>query len=202
VGQVPLAADHEAISWLLYAEFSGSPVWGAVHFFERGQLASGAGLLHFFPVDNTAAATDAVVGELRAVVLACGEADEYARRTVPLAWVDALDGLRAERRGSLRREEVVAMARRCGLPTEPGLSAEAEAEKMLRLFSEMGHLMHFPEPALRHLVVLDPATFLVDAAARVICQHGYHKVRSAAGDSMIDALDLQNPSDLFTTRPS
>jgi hypothetical protein len=147
-----------------------------VRYFEHGQLASGAGLLHFFPVDNTMGAGDPVVGELQAAVLAAAEQEEYSQLKVPLAWLDTLDGLRTEERGSLRLEEVVAMAMRRGVPTRPGLSAEAETAAMLRLFNELGFLMHFPEPALRHLIVLDPAAFLVDAAARVICQHGYHKV--------------------------
>ena len=56
---------------------------------------------------------------------------------------------------------------------------EGHVERMLQLFSGLGFLMHHPEPSLRHLVILDPASFLVEPASRVVCCHrsGSHRTQ-------------------------
>ncbi len=64
---------------------------------------------------------------------------------------------------------VVEMAARRGV-------GERDALLMLRLFNELGLVMHHPEPALRHLVVLNPATFFVHPASLVVSQHNYHEL--------------------------
>ena len=81
-----------------------------------------------------------------------------------------LEELRSGGRGNATTlAAVVEMAARRGM-------GERDALLMLRLFNELGLVMHHPEPALRHLVVLDPATFFVHPASLVVCQHNYHEL--------------------------
>jgi hypothetical protein len=82
-----------------------------------------------------------------------------------------LEDLRSGSSGNATTLQAVAdMARRRGV-------SERDVLLMLRLFNELGIVMHHPEPALRHLVVLDPATFFVHPASLVVCQHHYHELQ-------------------------
>ncbi len=81
-----------------------------------------------------------------------------------------LEELRSGGRGSATTlAAVVEMAARRGV-------SERDVLLLLRLSNELGLVMHHPEPALRHLVVLDPATFFVHPASLVVCQHNYHEL--------------------------
>ena len=55
---------------------------------------------------------------------------------------------------------------------EVGEGGAADAEALQRA----GPDEHHPEPALRQLVILDPAVFLVAPASRIVCQHGFHEL--------------------------
>ena len=61
------------------------------------------------------------------------------------------------------------------MPSTSGASLEDEALAMLKIFNDLGQLMHHSEPSLRHLVILDPANYLVEPASRIICQHEMHE---------------------------
>jgi hypothetical protein len=50
-----------------------------------------------------------------------------------------------------------------------------EVGMMLNFFNEMGLLMYHNSKGLSHLVVLNPAKFLVEPASCVICQHDIHE---------------------------
>jgi len=164
--------DHQAISELLRRTFAGHVAWGAVLSFAKAALPTGTGLLHFFPVDNTATpGSDPSVGHLRAALTTAVSEEAYVHRRVPYTWLQVLEELRSGGRGSATTlAAVVEMVARRGM-------GERDALLMLRLFNELGLVMHHSEPALRHLVVLDPATFFIHPASLVVCQHNYHELQ-------------------------
>ncbi len=85
-----LPRDHEAISELLRRTFTGHVAWGAVLSFAKAALPTGVGLLHFFPVDNTAApGSDPCIGHLRATLTTAVSAEAYVQRRVPFTWLQA-----------------------------------------------------------------------------------------------------------------
>jgi NLR family CARD domain-containing protein 3 len=172
--KVPSPKDHMAISKTIYDFFSSSHVWASVVAFACGTIDTGAGLLYFFPINNTAI-DDPVVSDVRAAVLSCLCKEDYVQRKVPFEWMHLLDQLRGKDCMSLQLDEVLKIGAECGLPTTT-LSLREETLLALRLYNEIGVLMHHPETALQHVVILDPAAYLVTPAATVICQHGYHEL--------------------------
>lgn len=48
-------------------------------------------------------------------------------------------------------------------------SVEDEALAMLKLFTDLGLLMHHEEQSLQDLVILDPANYLITPASRIMC---------------------------------
>ena len=124
--------------------------------------------LCFFPVDNTAR-PDPATDQLRAKLVDAISKQPHVRRLVPFSWLKLLDQLRARSAASksITLGEVKVAASECGV-------VAVHVELALRLFNELGLVMHHPEPALRDLVVLDPASFLVEPAARVVCQYDIH----------------------------
>ena len=86
--------DHEAINALLRHTFGGHAAWATVLPFREAALEFGRGVLHFFPVDNTAAAADPALACLRATVAKRMGEEEHVRRRVPFPWLSALDRLR------------------------------------------------------------------------------------------------------------
>jgi hypothetical protein len=89
--QVRLPSDHEAINELLRSTFKGHVAWSAVMPFSQATLSTGTGLLHFFPIDNTAnPGSDAAVCHLRAALTSAVSAEAYVHRRVPFAWLQVL----------------------------------------------------------------------------------------------------------------
>ncbi len=89
--QVGLPRDHAAISELLLRTFAGHVAWGAVLSFANAALPTGIGLLHFFPVDNTAIPfSDPAVGHLRAALTTAVSAEAYVQRRVPFTWLQVM----------------------------------------------------------------------------------------------------------------
>jgi hypothetical protein len=92
--QVRLPRDHEAISELLRRTLAGHVAWAAVMSFSKAVLSTGTGLLHFFPVDNTAApGSDPAVGHLRAALTTAVSAEAYVQRRVPFSWLQVMPRL-------------------------------------------------------------------------------------------------------------
>jgi hypothetical protein len=164
--QVPELVDHQRIHALLLSTFCTHPLWGENLILY--DVVTG-GRLCFFPIDNTAR-PDPAANQLRAKLAAVISAEQHVRRRVPFTWLQLLDLLRdsAKDRLSMTLSEVLAMAKDCGM------GAADEVLLALQLFNELGLLMHHQEPALRDLVVLDPAAFVIEPASRLVCQHGLH----------------------------
>ncbi len=80
-----------------------------------------------------------------------------------------------DRPSCLTFDEVIEICQECGMRSTPGASVEGEVLVMLKIFNDLGQLMHHSEPTFRHLVILDPASYLVQPASRIICQHSMHE---------------------------
>ena len=175
--QVPLLRDHFAINTLLLREFGEHPLWPTVLRCDYSCCSghSQSRECFFFPVNNNAfPGRDPVVDHLRFVLARHVSQEPYVRWKVPFAWLAALDKLysfptadRGQRCMSLSLRKVVELSGECGV-------RNTSVDCMLHLFSELGLVMHHPEPALRHVVILDPATFLVEPASRLVFLQGYH----------------------------
>ena len=166
--QVTIQLDHDAISNVLISTFDGHEVWRSVLFLDKCCCKSGIGQLCFFPVDNTAKA-DPVLDCLRVTLVNAIREEKYVKRMVPYSWLAALDKLRDTGCHSMQLSEVTKLSIQCRVPLQ-------DVPLRLRLFHELGLLMHHQEPALRRVVILNPAEFLVKPASCIICKHRYHEL--------------------------
>jgi hypothetical protein len=164
---------------LIRARFEGT------HFFPylASNLAEG---LSFFPVDNTKNGDDPTVQLLRQKVETLASKEEYIDKQIPHAWLRVLDrlqlhgdtdvstdadgrasGQRKRPRRRLALSEVYEVAIASGIPSSASLSLEEEVGALLDLFHELGMLVHYNEPKLNDIVILDPQ-WLIDLIARFI----------------------------------
>ena len=167
-------AVHEFISKMFDERFRDRLAWSSVLRFDKAELVSGRGMLWFFPVDNKVLGKkDPVMAEIKKVVQEVVKEERYVKEKVPFAWLRVLERLQAPGMDScVELTQVMEICREVGME-EAGL--EEQTVEMLRRFSELGQLMHHDDDALRHLVILDPGNYLVDAASRIICQHDIHE---------------------------
>ncbi len=162
--------EHGLISKLMYDTFHSNPAWRNVVFFKEGETETGRSILCFYPVDNKLGVKDTVICKVQQMIQDCVSSEEYVKKLIPFEWMHVMDSLQAQGRKSVSLGEVVRLAKTCGLPTTE-LPLEREVLLMLKFYNEMGVVMHHQEPALRELVVLDPAEFLIVPATKVICSH-------------------------------
>ncbi len=168
--------EHERISKMLCDTFKSTPVWSSVEHFTTDMSSSGNVSLCFFPVDNKLGSKDPVITEIKKTVQGVVKKEKYIKEQIPFNWLNVLERLQEKDRPScLIFDEVVKICEECGMPTTPGASVKDEALVMLKIFNDLGQLMHHSEPNLRHLVILDPANYLVEPASRIICQHDMHE---------------------------
>ena len=101
--------------------------------------------------------------------------ERYIQKVVPFTWLNVLERLHAETSKGhtvITLEDVVDICNECGMVT----AADDETlHVMLKLFNDLGQLMHHSEETLRHWIIIDPANFLVTPASRIICQHDLHR---------------------------
>lgn len=88
--KVPEPRDHEAISQLLWSNFSQHIQWPFVVALKEGVVSTRRGLLRFYPVDNTRSngvlrypALDQHIKSLKAIV----QARDHVHRLVPFSWM-------------------------------------------------------------------------------------------------------------------
>jgi hypothetical protein len=174
-----MASEHVKIDGLLIQEFESHPAWNYVQ--PRGYAESepSTSFLHFFPVDNTAApGADTDLTSLRSVLAAKISTEPYVRRQVPFTWLEVYKKLRSK--VSTKGPENLCLSLSLQTVREEarlvGVVEKKTVLLMLKLFNELGLVMHHSEPALRHIVILDPGAFLVEPASRIICQRKEHEL--------------------------
>jgi GTPase SAR1 family protein len=166
--------DHEAISKLLDDRFQYHSVWSQVMRFKEAQVKAARGTLWFFPVDNTIGHKDPVIVKVQQGILERVGNEKYVKLEVPFTWLSALEVLQKETASCLHIDRVLEI---CAESSMGGLqiALRDEVGMMLNFFNEMGLLMYHNSKGLSHLVVLNPAKFLVEPASCVICQHDIHE---------------------------
>ena len=169
-------ADHEYISKMFYETFSRKSAWSNVHPFKKATVSSGDGRLWFFPVDNkTRPCKDPVMLEIQKVVQEVVKGERYVNEKVPFEWLKVLERLQANKESSITLDQVKQICEDVGMKSKEKDSLDGQVGDMLKRFHDLGQLMHHQEKSLQHLVILDPANFLVTPASRIICQLDMHE---------------------------
>jgi GTPase SAR1 family protein len=177
--KVPSPDDHANISKILDDKFENHPAWEHVKIFNNAQGKEGRGIrLSFFPVDNTCGHKDDVLKQMQSEVLKVLESEEYVKLKVPNTWLGAYEALQKETKPFLEFEKVKDICFENGMGTDRELNHDTII--MLKYFHHMGLIMYHDEKALKHLVILDPARFLVEPVSRVVCQHDIDESASFA----------------------
>jgi GTPase SAR1 family protein len=167
--------EHERISKMLGDKFRSAPAWSSVEHFTIDTPSSSKVSLCFFPVDNKLGSKDSVIREIKKTVQEVVQKEKYIKEKIPFAWLKQLECVLKKDRRCLTFDEVVKICQEYDMPSTPGANVEEEVLVMLKIFNDLGQLMHHLEPTLRHLVIVDPANYLVEPASRIICQHGMHE---------------------------
>ena len=198
--KVPSPEVHAAISRLLDDRFRFLRAWSSsVVRFESASVKEGLGTLFFHPVDNTMGTEDPVIGKLRQSTMQVVSAEKYVTCKVPFVWCECFNELQKETSSCVPLGQVVDIFKKVseaiGAPGDSaGLGPEQMVHLMLKYYSEMGMLMHHPDSALQHLVVLDPCKFFVMRAARVVCEHSMHS------DEYMESARRERPRDYALMR--
>eukprot|EP00047_Mylnosiga_fluctuans_P007769 m.4850 g.4850 ORF g.4850 m.4850 type:complete len:1245 (+) comp1947_c0_seq2:86-3820(+) len=153
--EVPSRADHEAIHAILDTLYEQKTF---KHIVRDGELL-------FFPLDNTAAATDRTVTHLRASIEFAAASQQYTRLELPSNWLAFIDAVKfyCDKH----------QAQRVDLTTVKHIAASFkvsadELDICLRLFHEYGVLLRFDET-----VIIDPQ-WLVASLACAIRDYSLH----------------------------
>jgi GTPase SAR1 family protein len=138
-------------------------------------LPNRANQLCFFPIDNTVGGEDATLKNLkevidRAVRKDCPGGSSYVDQELPLPWLRLHDKLRGLKAEILKYDDVRNIAETaCGIPP-------SDLPLALKLLHQLGVLLFYDEPALRHHVILQPQ-WLITYFTRVVREWkgSYHK---------------------------
>jgi hypothetical protein len=160
---VTSGAEHEAISTILYENFSDNLAWRSVVENEDGRDSNGKAVQWFFPVDNKLGKDGPTLRNLMSVVHTAIDRAAYTHKEVPLSWFQTMDRLNDTGKSCLTLAEVIAASASCNV-------SPVEIPLLLSFLHDMGHLMWLNEPELRDVVILDPLSYLVTPATIIICK--------------------------------
>ena len=126
--------------------------------------------LCFFAVDNTVRPEDKSVCRLREAIekAVMDDVKGYIHEELPLIWLAALDELCKSKAPYIELEAAVETSEQCGVPGRESVLA------MLRLFHELGVMLHFEVDELHRLVVIEPQ-WLVTTIAKLIRDPDKHR---------------------------
>ncbi|EGD81167.1 hypothetical protein PTSG_11207 [Salpingoeca rosetta] len=157
--------QHENISRDIHSRLRHNPAFPSViHNDKHG--------LWFWPVDNTKSINDTMIQDLRQTISSTALAQEYVSQEVAVPYLHLYDKLNAiardEQRPLLTFDEVVAIARTCGLRTREETRA---CLQFLHLYSMV--LYYDTVPGMEDYVILSPQ-WAVDMMTRVIRNFDLH----------------------------
>ncbi|EGD80268.1 hypothetical protein PTSG_10524 [Salpingoeca rosetta] len=178
--------QHENISRHIYSRLRHNPAFpGVIHNDKHG--------LWFWPVDNTKSINDPMIQDLRQTISSTALAQEYVSQEVAVPYLHLYDKLNAiardEKRPLLTFDEVVQIARTCGLRTREETRA---CLQFLHLYSMV--LYYDSVPGMEDCVILSPQ-WAVDMMTRVIRNFDLHhdvrdgKARAVGADVWDDLVD-------------
>jgi len=120
--------------------------------------------LTFFPVNNRLGRDDPTFKSLMSSIENEIDVSDYVHQEYPISWLDTFDKLKATRSPFITYADVLDIARSSGVN-------ELEVAEMLSFLHDMGMLMWHEEEKLRDIVIMDPISFFVSPATKVICDH-------------------------------
>ena len=164
--------QRAAISTLLDDRFQDHPAYAALVRNMHGLSESGRQMFNCFFVDNMTG--DGIV-QLKRSLMEALQKERYIHAKVPYSWLRVFEKLQQEEKAYVMLDEVLEMCAACGMEGTAEAGMEGEALAMLKYFTEMGFMMHHLEPALRHLVILNPAEAVIAPASIVMCTHAIHE---------------------------
>jgi GTPase SAR1 family protein len=182
--------NHADISKIIEERFKKHRAWTSVQQFKKGGLS-------FFPVDNKRGQEDDVLQQMQITVEEVLEREKYVKSKVPFTWLGAYEDLQKETNSFLEFEKVkdICSVRGMGMPED--LELNLETVGMLKFFHEMGLIMYHDEEALKDLVILNPARFLVEPASCVVCQLDVERSDDFSPDDerirLITSLESEKP---------
>ncbi|EGD79423.1 hypothetical protein PTSG_09991 [Salpingoeca rosetta] len=179
--------QHEQISRDIHSRLRHNPAFASVVYNSKHKL-------WFWPVDNTKSIGDPMIQDLRQTISSTALAQEYVSQEVAVPYLHLYDKLNAiardEKRPLLTFDEVVAIARTCGLRTRQETRA---CLQFLHLYSMV--LYYDSVPGMDAYVILSPQ-WAVDTMTRVIRTFGLHdddvqgpEVRALGADVWDDLVD-------------
>ena len=124
--------------------------------------------MYFFPVDNTKDLEDPVIRQLMKEIESVIDESDYIKELKPLSYFKVLDTLNENKHNCITYDELKVIADSCGV-------AATQVDKMLEYLHDMGCLMWHKEEGLRDFVIIDPISYFVGPAARVVCNHSATK---------------------------
>ncbi|EGD82869.1 hypothetical protein PTSG_03500 [Salpingoeca rosetta] len=157
--------QHEGISCGIYNRLCHNAAFPSV-------LYNGKNGLWFWPVDNTKSKHDPMIKDLRQTISSTAVAQEYVNQQVAVPYLHLYDRLNAialdEKRPLLTFDEVVEIARACGLRTRD------ETRACLKFFHLYSMVLYYDNvPGMDQFVILSPQ-WAVDTMTRVIRNFGLH----------------------------
>ncbi|EGD81174.1 hypothetical protein PTSG_13152 [Salpingoeca rosetta] len=179
--------QHEHISRDIHSRLRHNPAFASVVYNSKHKL-------WFWPVDNTKSIGDPMIQGLRQTISSTALAQEYVSQEVAVPYLHLYDKLNAiardEKRPLLTFDEVVQIARTCGLRTREETRA---CLQFLHLYSMV--LYYDSVPGMEDYVILSPQ-WAVDTMTRVIRTFGLHdddvqgpEVRALGADVWDDLVD-------------
>ncbi|EGD77628.1 hypothetical protein PTSG_08722 [Salpingoeca rosetta] len=157
--------QHEQISRDIHSRLRHNPAFASVVYNSKHKL-------WFWPVDNTKSIGDPMIQDLRQTISSTALAQEYVSQEVAVPYLHLYDKLNAiardEKRPLLTFDEVVQIARTCGLRTREETRA---CLQFLHLYSMV--LYYDSVPGMEAYVILSPQ-WAVDTMTRVIRTFGLH----------------------------
>ena len=141
---------------------------------------SGGNSLTFFPIDNRERkGIDALRTKIESVV----RKQDYVNVMVSVKWVQSLDLLMS------KEESWISLAAVRDIVKEFVTPSGEEFDQMLRLFHELGIILHFTATTvLSEVVILDPQ-WLIDSFSKVIFDADIHAIQ---GIQELEKMDLVN----------
>jgi len=142
-----------------------SSVFGSIRQCWESVIQNDTEGLCFFPVNNVEGRDEGVFPDMLQKIEDRMKSEDYVTKERPLSWLQALDELKGDKSKSFyTAAETYQILGACGIE-------EKEYKEVLELFSKMGELLWIDEDGLRDVVIIDPITFFVTPATRMICKH-------------------------------
>ena len=179
--------EHEKISMNLRNELRDHPAMKRLVFHKSSNL-------WFFPVDNKFSQRDPTIPALRECLLKTAEEQDFLKLKIPLTWLVLLDNVKAIARD--QKLTHISLTELQNIGTRLGID-NIQFNRMLRVFHQFGHWLHFPNPGLYDIIVFDPQWIIYNITC-IIRDFNLHSNENLLEGAFSDELgQLQDKGHLY-----